>query len=144
MPAGPSNIGITQATGTLLESVEWETKLEEKVIKDLSGGFGDGHAFDPIIEFSVKGRGDTAMAVGVGVAGIAAITRPLAFERRTHPLPWRSGSAQTGIWHGVPSGKVQSAHHLSSRAKPRPISIVSTPKISRTSSSTIASCCIGS
>jgi hypothetical protein len=73
MPAGPSYIGITQATGTLLESVEWETKLEEKVIKDLSGGFGDGHAFDPIIEFSVKGRGDTAMAVGVGAAGIAAI-----------------------------------------------------------------------
>ena len=74
MPAGPSNIGITQATGTLLESVEWERKLEEKVIKDLSGGFGQGQAFDPIIEFSVKGRGDTAMAVGVGASGIAAIT----------------------------------------------------------------------
>ena len=74
MPAGPSNIGITQATGTLLESVEWERKLEEKVIKDLSGGFGQGQAFDPLIEFSVKGRGDTAMAVGVGATGIAAIT----------------------------------------------------------------------
>ena len=74
MPAGPSNIGITQATGTLLESVEWERKLEEKVIKDLSGGFGQGQAFDPLIEFSVKGRGDTAMAVGVGASGIAAIT----------------------------------------------------------------------
>ena len=74
MPAGPSNIGITQATGTLLESVEWERKLEEKVIKDLSGGFGQGQAFDPILEFSVKGRGDTAMAVGIGAAGISAIT----------------------------------------------------------------------
>ena len=74
MPAGPSNIGITQATGTLLESVEWERKLEEKVIKDLSGGFGQGQTFDPLIEFSVKGRGDTAMAVGVGASGIAAIT----------------------------------------------------------------------
>ena len=74
MPAGPSNIGITQATGTLLESVEWERKLEEKVIKDLSGGFGQGQAFDPLIEFSVKGRGDTTMAVGVGASGIAAIT----------------------------------------------------------------------
>ena len=74
MPVGPSNIGITQATGTLLESVEWERKLEEKVIKDLSGGFGQGQAFDPLIEFSVKGRGDTAMAVGVGASGIAAIT----------------------------------------------------------------------
>jgi len=74
MPAGPSNIGITQATGTLLESVEWERKLEEKVIKDLSGGFGQGQAFDPVLEFSVKGRGDTAMAVGIGAAGISAIT----------------------------------------------------------------------
>ena len=74
MPAGPTSIGITQATGTLLESVEWERKLEEKVIKTLEGGFGDGHAFDPIIEFSVKGRGDTSMAVGVGAAGIDAIT----------------------------------------------------------------------
>ncbi len=74
MPSGPSSIGITQATGTLLESVEWETKMEEKVIKTLTGGFGDGKAFDPIIEFSVKGRGDTAMAVGIGAAGIAAIT----------------------------------------------------------------------
>ena len=74
MPAGPSNIGITQATGTLLESVEWERKLEEKVIKDLSGGFGQGQAFDPLIEFSVKGRGDTTMAVGVGASGIAANT----------------------------------------------------------------------
>ncbi len=74
MPSGPSYIGITQATGTLLESVEWEQKLEEKVIKDLSGGFGQGQAFDPVIEFSVKGRGDTAMAVGIGASGITAIT----------------------------------------------------------------------
>ncbi len=74
MPSGPAAIGITQATGTLLESVEWEKKLEEKVIKDLSGGFGQGQAFDPIIEFSVKGRGDTTMALGIGAAGITAIT----------------------------------------------------------------------
>jgi len=74
MPSGPSAIGITQATGTLLESVEWEKKVEEKVIKNLTGGFGQGQTFDPIIEFSVKGRGATSMAVGAGAAGITAIT----------------------------------------------------------------------
>ena len=74
MPAGPTAIGITQATGTLIESVEWEEKVEEKVIKDRNGGFGQGKTFDPTVEFSVKGRGDTSMVVGVGASGIAAIT----------------------------------------------------------------------
>ena len=74
MPAGPADIGITSATGTLLESIEWEKKVEERVIKNKDGGFGEGKAFDPVIEFSVKGRGDTAMEVGLGAAGIAGIT----------------------------------------------------------------------
>ncbi|XHR27548.1 MAG: hypothetical protein ACFUZC_16580 [Chthoniobacteraceae bacterium] len=74
MPAGPANPGITQSTAALLESVEWEKKLEEKIIKSTTGGFGQGQAIDPTIEFSVKGRGDTSVAVGVGTAGIAAIT----------------------------------------------------------------------
>ena len=74
MAAGPSNIGISQATGTLIESVEWEQKVEEKIIKDLHGAFGQGQAFDPTVEFSVKGRGDTSMAVGVGASGISAIS----------------------------------------------------------------------
>jgi hypothetical protein len=74
MPAGPTSIGISQASGTLLESVEWERKVEEKVIKDSQGGFGQGQAFDPTIEFSVKGRGDTSMAVGVGASGISTIS----------------------------------------------------------------------
>jgi hypothetical protein len=74
MPAGPADIGITSATGTLLESVEWEKKVEERIIKDKDGGFGDGKAFDPVIEFSVKGRGETDAEVGLGAAGITAIT----------------------------------------------------------------------
>ena len=74
MPSGPTDIGITQATGTLLESVEWETKIEEKIIKATNGSFGQGQTFDPIIEFSVKGRGTPSVAVGIGAAGIAAIT----------------------------------------------------------------------
>ncbi|XHR27611.1 MAG: hypothetical protein ACFUZC_16925 [Chthoniobacteraceae bacterium] len=74
MPSGPSDIGITQASASLLESVEWETKLEEKTIKATDGSFGQGQTFDPTIEFSVKGRGTSTVAVGIGAAGIAAIT----------------------------------------------------------------------
>ncbi len=61
-----------------------------------------------------------------------------AAERSQNPAsPCRSGSAQAGIWQGVPSGSVQSAQCSSSRAKPRPSSIVSTWNRSSTSSSTI-------
>ena len=74
MPSGPTDIGITQASATLLESIEWETKLEEKTIKASNGTFGQGQTFDPLIEFSVKGRGSPTVAVGIGAAGIAAIT----------------------------------------------------------------------
>ena len=53
-------------------------------------------------------------------------------------------SAQAGILHGWPSGKVQSTQCSSSNAKPRPSSIVSTWNRSSTSSSMIASCWMGS
>ena len=74
MPSGPADIGISQATAALLESIEWETKLEEKTIKASNGTFGQGQTFDPLIEFSVKGRGSPTVAVGIGAAGITAIT----------------------------------------------------------------------
>src|SRR5271157_2827249 len=85
-------------------------------------------------------------AVGQDFPGVAAatpMTRPVA-ERKTHSPSRRSGNPQAGILQGVPSGNVQSAHEASSRAKPRPISMVSTPKRSRMSSSTMASCWMGS
>jgi len=72
------------------------------------------------------------------------VTRPVLLERITHRFPSRSGNAQRGIWHGVPSGSTQSLQLASSSANARPSSIVSTPNRSSTSSSTIASCCTGS
>jgi hypothetical protein len=74
MPSGPTEIGITQTEASLIESVDWETKLEEKVIKETDGSFGQAHAFDPVVEFSVKGRGNTEVALGIGAAGIDAIS----------------------------------------------------------------------
>lgn len=72
--SGPSDIGITQTDALLIESVEWEKKLSEATIKTTTGGFGDGKAFDPIIDFTVRGRGDTTVAAGDAVAGIDAIS----------------------------------------------------------------------
>ena len=69
------------------------------------------------------------------------MTRLLFFERITHRPGSRSGNAQMGILHCVPSGRTQSAQQFSSSANARPISMVSTPKRSSTSSSTIANCC---
>ena len=77
-------------------------------------------------------------------SGMRAMTRPLTCERSTQS-PWsRSGNAQAGIRQGVPSGSVHSAQCLSSSAKARPSSMVSTWNRCSTSSSTMASCWTGS
>ena len=68
------------------------------------------------------------------------MTRPV-WDRMTQPWSIRSGNAHTGTWQGDPSGSVQSAQSASSRANPRPSSMVSTSKRSSTSLSTMASCC---
>lgn len=74
MPSGPTDIGITQTEASLIESIDWEKKMEEKVIKNTDGTFAQAHAFDPVIDFSVKGRGSTDAALGIGAAGIDAIS----------------------------------------------------------------------
>lgn len=73
MPSGPTAIGISQVDASLIESVDWEQKVEDKSIKTTAGLFAQAHAFDPIIEFSVKGRGASGVAIGASAAGIDAI-----------------------------------------------------------------------
>lgn len=75
MPSGPSTIGITDSALTLLESVEVTKELEERIILDTDGSFADGKLIDPIISFSVKGRGESPKTLGVTVAcGVTSIT----------------------------------------------------------------------
>lgn len=74
MPSGPTAIGITESEAVLIESVEWEKKMEEKSIMATDGSFAQAHAHDPIIEFSVKGRGDGVPALGAVASGLASVT----------------------------------------------------------------------
>ena len=65
-------------------------------------------------------------------------------DTRRHSPSVRTGRTHAASWQGVPSLMRQSRHDVSSRAKPRPSSRVSTPKRSSTSGSTTAICWMGS
>jgi hypothetical protein len=57
-------IGITEATEALCQSVELEKSLSEVVRKDKDGGFGVGHTFDPQITGTLKVLGRTSDTPG--------------------------------------------------------------------------------
>jgi hypothetical protein len=61
-------IGITEASDTLTQSVEIERTLSEVVRKDKDGGFGAAHAFDPMISGTVTVLGTTGDTVGSGLS----------------------------------------------------------------------------
>ena len=50
---GPADIGITEATDTLVQSVEIESKLSEVVRQDKDGKLAGAQAFDPEISGSL-------------------------------------------------------------------------------------------
>ena len=76
MPVNLDNIGIQSVDLTLAESVEVTRKVDTKPLLDSQGRFADGKAFDPTMEFSMKGRGDlpAGIAVGTNDVGIASIS----------------------------------------------------------------------
>lgn len=81
MPANLNDVGIQSSGLALIESVDYSKKLEEAVVLESDSSFGDAEAFNPIIEFSIKGRGavPTGIAVGTdggteGAADLAGIT----------------------------------------------------------------------
>jgi hypothetical protein len=76
MPVNLDNIGIQSVDLTLAESVEVTRKVDTKPLLDKQGRFADGKAFDPTMEFSMKGRGDlpAGIAVGTNDVGIASIS----------------------------------------------------------------------
>jgi len=85
MPAGPADIGITSASETLLQSIEYEKALSEKVRMDKDGGFAVGKAFDPIISGSLTVLGTSDGFVGVAAAGITGITAGVTvFSEKSH------------------------------------------------------------
>ncbi len=76
MPVNLDNIGIQSVDLTLAESVEVTRKVDTKPLLDKQGRFADGKAFDPTMEFSMKGRGDlpAGIAVGINDVEIASIS----------------------------------------------------------------------
>lgn len=76
-----STFGITAVTGTLIESVDVEHKADTKQLIDSSGQHAQARNVDDSFTFSVKGKGERSVAVGIasgvpsGVTGKAFITK---------------------------------------------------------------------
>jgi hypothetical protein len=76
MAAGPAHIGITEASDTLVQSVEVEKKLSIDVVrKDKDGKFAMAHAADPVSTFSITLLGDSDEEPGTELAlSLASLT----------------------------------------------------------------------
>jgi hypothetical protein len=61
-----STFGITKLTGTLLESVDVEHKADLKQLIDSDGSHASARKVDDSYTFSVKGKGESPVSVGVG------------------------------------------------------------------------------
>jgi hypothetical protein len=76
-----STFGITTVTGTLVESVDVEHKADTKQLIDHIGQHAQARNVDDSFTFSVKGKGDLPVNVGVttalptSVSGKAFITK---------------------------------------------------------------------
>jgi len=83
---GPADIGITEASDTLVQSVEIESKLSEVIRQDKDGKFAAAHAFDPEISGSLKVLGTTGDAVGGDlVTALASVATGVTIvKEKTH------------------------------------------------------------
>ena len=57
MAAAFNEIGVDCVSAVLVESADVEKLIEHKIVKANDGGFSTGKGFDPMFNFSVKGRG---------------------------------------------------------------------------------------
>lgn len=65
-----TDVGIQSVTGvTLLQSVEYEKKVDEAMVTNCTSGFGAAETFNPTFEFSMKGSGDLPVALAIGSDG---------------------------------------------------------------------------
>lgn len=69
MAANLDDVGIQSSALSLIESVDYTKKLDEAVITDSDSSFGDAEAFNPIIDFSIKGRGSIPALLLIGSDG---------------------------------------------------------------------------
>jgi len=75
-----TSFGITNVTGSCLESSSVEHNSDHKMIMEQDGTFCDAKIYDTSFKFTVKGRGTTSVTVGgttgapSGVTGKVIIT----------------------------------------------------------------------
>ena len=69
MPANLNDVGIQSSALSLLEGVDYSQKLEEAIAMDSDSSFGDAEAFNPIVEFSFKGKGSIPSSLTIGTDG---------------------------------------------------------------------------
>lgn len=74
MAVNLDDVGIQSVTGiTLLQSVEYEKKLDEAYVSSCISEFGAAAAFNPTFDFSMKGAGDLPAALVIASdGGVAA------------------------------------------------------------------------
>ena len=85
MPAGPADIGIVNATGVLLQNIEYEGALSEVMRMGSEGEFAVAHAFDPIFTGSLSHLGTSETDIGVAASGITGITAGITvFTETSH------------------------------------------------------------
>jgi hypothetical protein len=95
MPSTVTDIGVTNYTETLTNSVEITKSVEELHIAMKDGAYGQGKAFDPTFEVSVSGRGDlptitlgsSASITGVS-GGVSIITNISRTEKAEDYSDW--------------------------------------------------------
>ena len=64
------DVGIQSIAGiTLLQSVDYEKKLDVATVSSCTSAFGAAEAYNPIIEFSMKGAGDLPAGLVIGSDG---------------------------------------------------------------------------
>jgi hypothetical protein len=63
-----STFGITKVTGALIESVDVEHKADLKQLISSDGQHSAARKVDDSFTFSVKGKGDCPVSIGIGSA----------------------------------------------------------------------------
>ena len=85
----PLEVGITEASETLTQSVEIEKTMSEVFRKNAAGEFGAAHAFDPMITGTITVLGTTEDEVGSDLstslasvsAGVTIVTEKTVTKR---------------------------------------------------------------
>ena len=65
------DVGVQNAAAglTLCEVVEYEQRLDEVVVMDCDSGFGAGATFDPVVDITLRGKGDLPAGLVIGSDG---------------------------------------------------------------------------